>query len=352
MTLKSVGRRPVAACLAAAIALFAGLPAPSWAAPTRLAPASEDSSSVSFFLEPILQKGLGGSSYDLSFNQGGGYTGLSRLEFPQFALEAGLAAGIALFRGEKRELLVEASAAYSVLAFSGTMNDYDWTRYLGYPEVPFSYTYSQDSAVGWHVSVETAWTFGYSKPWSIAVYGMYRYQDVSHVEDGYTGWHYVPEATSDGYVPTVVSSTAPDVLEYELSSHIIGVGLLGELAPSPVFSLELRGAFTPVYASDQDDHELRTKLSTASGWGTGFYGDLRATLMLAPSPGITAYLALEGEVIYYVVSTTQTQYWYGNADAVNGAPQGTIITGVGSVITNAEYQYQLSKLRNSQLGAK
>ncbi len=31
--------------------------------------------------------------------------------------------------------------------------------------------------------------------------------------------------------------------------------------------------------------------------------------------------------MYSVVSTTQTQYWYGNADAANGALQGTTITG-------------------------
>lgn len=311
--------------------------APAWAAP----PADEGSSSVRFFVEPILQKGLGGVAYDLSFYQGAGSTGLSRLEFPQFSLEAGLAAGFSVSQGEKREWLVEASIAHSTVAFPGSMNDYDWTQYLSYPKVPFSYTYSADSTVSWHASLEAAWTFAFARPWSLALYGTYRYQDVSHGEDGYTGWQYAPDATSDGYVPMVISSTTPDVLEYTLSTHTIGVGLMGEVDPLPGLSAELRAAFTPVYASDRDDHKLRTKLSTASGWGTGFYGDMRATCVLSRSSGVTPYLALEGEVIYYVVSTTQTQYWYGNADAANGAPQGTVVTGVGHVITSAQFEVGL-----------
>jgi len=341
---KSVQRDSRPVCRAAVIAFiafvtsFGGPSAPAWAAPAPLVPASDGSSRVSFFLEPILQKNLGGSSYDLSSNLGGGYTALSRLEFPQLALEAGLAAGLSVYQGEKREFLVEASATYSVLGFAGSMNDYDWTQYLGYPEVPFSYTYSQDSTVSWHVSVETAFTIAFSKPWSLAAYGMYRYQDVSHVENGYTGWQYVLDTATGEYVPTIVYGTTPDVLEYELSSDIIGLGLLGEVEPFPGFSLELRGAFAPVYVSDRDDHKLRTKLSTASGWGTGLYSDMRATLVLNRSPGVTPYLSLEGEVIYYVVSTTQTQYWYGNTDTV---PQGTLITGVGHVITNAQYEVGL-----------
>ena len=338
MNVKPVHRRSMIECCAVVIAFMAVLAAPAWAAP----PADKGSDGVRFFVEPILQKGFGGVAYDLSFSQGGGYTGLSRLEFPQLALEAGLVAGFSISQGEKREWLVEASVMHSTLAFAGSMNDYDWTQYLAYPKVPISYTYSQDSTVSWHASLEAAWTLAFAKPWSLALYGTYRYQDLSHVEDGYTGWQYVPDATADGVVPVVVSSTTPDVLEYTLSSHTIGVGLMGDLAPLPGFSLELRAAFTPVYVSDSDDHKLRTKLSTASGWGSGFYGDMRAKYLLSRSSGVTPYFALEGELIYYVVSTTQTQYWYGNGDAANGGPgQGTLITDVGHVITSTQYQVGL-----------
>jgi hypothetical protein len=93
--------------------------------------------------------------------------------------------------------------------------------------------------------------------------------------------------------------------------------------------------------SDSDNHVLRTKLSTASGWGSGFYGNLKATYQFGQVWGFAPYIALEGELIYYVVNTVQTQYWYGNADAANGAPQGTTLTGIGHVVTSDQYQIGL-----------
>jgi len=143
---------------------------------------------VTIYVEPILQKGFGGTSYDLSAN---GATELSRLEFPQLFLEAGTFLGVSVSRGEERQWLVEAAFAHSTFDFSGTMNDYDWTVFcVGYPQVPWSYTYSQDTTTSWHASVEAAWTFAYAKPFTMALYGTYRYQSLSHGEDGATGWQY------------------------------------------------------------------------------------------------------------------------------------------------------------------
>jgi hypothetical protein len=46
----------------------------------------------------------------------------------------------------------------------------------------------------------------------------------------------------------------------------------------------LTAAYMPVYASDRDDHTLRMKLSMASGFGHGFYTDLKVIYQL---PGFT-----------------------------------------------------------------
>ncbi len=297
---------------------------------------------VNFFLEPKLQKGLGGTSYDLSAPQGGGVTDMSRLEFPQFSLEAGAVLGLSIGHDGNREWLFEAGIAHSTFPISGTMNDHDWEQYLGYPRIPFSYTESQNSTVSWHASFEAAWTLATAKPWSIALYGTYRFQSISQVEDTATGWQYVWNSTANAYDLYLVSIPTSDVLEYTLSSHQLGLGILADLDGFPGFLLELRAAYTPVYVSDQDDHKLRTKLLTASGWGNGLYADIRASLQLGQiADGVTTYLALEGELIYYVVSTIQTQYWYGNADASNGAPQGTLITGIGHIVTSEQYQIGL-----------
>jgi hypothetical protein len=305
-------------------AMFLLVVAPSWAD-------GGGDSQVSFYVEPILQKGLGGTSYDLSVSGGA-----SRLEFPQLSLEAGVLAGISSSRGGQRQWFVEAQVAHSTIALPGSMNDYDWWVFAGYPNVPFSYTYSADSTVSWHAQAEAAWTIATAGPFSLAIYGMYRYQSLSHVEDSVTGWQYVLDTTTDEYVPTPINITTSDVLEYTLTSHTIGIGLLADLQPVPGFTLELRAAYTPVYMSDSDDHKLRTKLSTASGWGNGLYADLRAVCELSRGSGFTPYVGLDGELVYYVVYTAQTQYWYGSADSPT--PQGYLLTGIGHVVTSAQFQ--------------
>ncbi|MGO9308291.1 MAG: hypothetical protein ACLQDL_04635, partial [Spirochaetia bacterium] len=326
--------------LVAAIVL---LPLLSGATVWSAALPSEDAVGVSFFVEPLLQKGFGGTSYDLSFfDPTSGSTGLSRLEFPQLSLEAGGLLGITINRGAQREWLLEVGITHSTFPMSGTMNDYDWTQYPGIPKIPFSYTYSDDSTVSWHASFEAAWTFATVGAMSFALYGTYRYQSMSHVEDSATGWQYVYDTTTGEYALVPVMITTPDVLEYTLTSDSFGLGFLVDLEAFSGFHVELRACYTPVYVSDSDDHKLRTKLSTASGWGNGLYADLKAVYDLPKIGGnITPYIALDGEIIYYVVDTTQTQYWYGNADAGNGAPQGTLITGVGHVITSDQFQLGL-----------
>lgn len=293
-----------------------------------------------FFVEPMIQKDFGGTSYDLSAPEGGGVTGLSRLEFPQLSLEAGAVLGISISKGEERLWLVEASFAHSVVGFSGTMNDYDWNLYPGYPQIPWSYTYSNDNTTSWHAMFEAAWTFLYAKPFSLALYGSYRYESLSHVENNAIGWQYVFDTTTNEYKLYGLNLQQSDVLEYTLTSHIFGFGLLADLQGFTGFTLELRAAFTPVYMSDSDDHKLRTKLSTASGWGAGFYGDLKAVYQFRSVGQFTPYLSLDGQLIYYVVNTSQTQYWYGNADSPT--PQGTLLTGIGHVVTSELYQVGLS----------
>ncbi len=302
---------------------------------------SEDAVAVNFFIEPLLQKGLGGTAYDLSFDEGGGTTGLSRLEFPQLSLEAGALLGLSVNRGTRRVWLFDAGISHSTFPMSGTMNDYDWTQYAEYPKVPFSDTYSTDSTVSWHASFEAAWTFATADAVSFSLLGMYRYQSLSHVEDSATGWRYVQTGPTT-YDLQPVSISTPDVLEYTLTSDSFGLGFLADLEAFSGLHVELRACYAPVYVSDRDDHKLRTKLSTASGWGNGLYADLKVVYRLPKiASSVTPYVALDGEVVYNVVDTTQTQYWYGNADAANGAPQGTLITGVGHVITSTQYQLGL-----------
>ncbi len=291
----------------------------------------EDPSTYRLFLEPLLEKGFGGVAYDLDYDEGGGWTGLSRLEFPHIPLEAGAVLGLTFGSEEHRRWMIELEAAHSVVSVTGEMNDYDWDQLSGYAPWLWSSTSSKDSTVSWHVSASVAWTVLWNSPWQLALYGMYRYDDMSHVEDGITGWQYA----SDGSL-YVFDETTPDVLEYSLASHMIGVGILGEVAVTNAVSFQVRAAFTPVHISDRDDHVLRYKLSTAEGWGAGVYVVAGARWRLPQmGPSLRPYLALDGKVIYYVVDTTQRQEFYA------GPYQGTIYTDIGHTVTATQFSLAL-----------
>ena len=308
------------------------------------APAGRESPSpMSFFFEPVIQKGFGGVAYDLSYPESNGvWTDLSRLEFPELSLEAGGIIGMTINQDGHREWLIEVGATHSTAPMSGNMNDYDWFQEYNYPKVPWSYTYSNDSTVSWQAFADAAWTFASGPSWLVALYGMYRYQDMSHEEDTVTGWQYDWSTYPTPGITAGFYDTTNDVLEYSLTSHTLGLGFLGELEVLPGFSVQLRACYTPVYVSDRDDHKLRTKLSTASGFGNGLYTDLKITYRLAPINGLSTFLTLDGSFTYYVVDTTQKQYWYGNADASNGNQQGKTNTGVGHVITSTQFNVGLS----------
>ena len=291
------------------------------------------SNGVRFFLEPSIGKGLGGTAYDLSFPWSPNVTGSSRLQFPQAQFELGGILGLTIDKGGKRDWLFEAGFHHSVLSVAASMDDYDWIQVSGYPRIPFSYTYSADTTTDWSLSSEVAWTFLHAGAFDLSLYGMYRFQSTFHVEDGYTGWQWDP--TVSPTVVVVTASAVPDVLEYTLSAHIPGLGLLAGVQFLRAARIDLRAAYTPVYVSDMDDHKLRTKLSTASGWGNGLYADLRATWQFKRTGRITPYIYIFGSLTYYVVSTTQTQYWYGTADP--NAAQGTRITGIDYVISSEQY---------------
>jgi hypothetical protein len=326
-------KKTVGACFLIVLAALCVSAAPNAAA---------DDNRLSFFVEPLLQKGLGGTAYDLYYDKGGGQADLSRLEFPMASLEAGITAGLSIQKNGKRAWLFEASITHSTFAWQARMQDYDWFGLSGYPSIPWSYTYSADTTTSWSASADAAWTFRTLGPLSLSLYATYRYQYAFHVENTFTGWQYDQVAGTDFTLVPWFVDPAPDGIEYTLTAHEPGLGLMADLEALPGLSLELRAAFTPVYISDVDDHKLRTKLSTASGWGAGLYANLRAIYQFPKYyKGFSSYIALDGELIYYSVSTTQTQYWYGNADALNGSPQGTRYTGVGHVVTSTQYQIGL-----------
>mgnify|MGYP006312806161 FL=1 len=137
----------------------------------------------------------------------------------------------------------------------------------------------------------------------------------------------------------------------------------------PIFSLgrpfgsgfEASGDFRieGVYAYDRDDHILRKKLSTASGFGIGIAASLRGVFELdeaaagggaAPGGGTSArgengpipYVAMGSEYSYLYVPAEQTQEWYGDEQATAADDTGTVISGLSHVITSSQFVITLS----------
>jgi len=106
--------------------------------------------------------------------------------------------------------------------------------------------------------------------------GSLRYLQVSESQPR-RGWcnrlAICPPNTTKEYYPVPVNVPATtDALEYTLTSHTIGLGLLADLQGFPGFTLELRAAYTPVYISDSEDHKLRTSCALRQGWATDSMG--------------------------------------------------------------------------------
>lgn len=293
---------------------------------------------LNLFFEVPLSKGFGTTSCDLSYDAGGGDQGLSRLEFPAGPFTAGYVAVATIEDDGRRRWLFEVGFAHSMGLGAATMEESTLHSSAGSPPVLRGYTESTDNMVSTGVSAEIAWTFASAGPASFALGAAYDYERCSHSENGRTGWR----SQWNGTTYDVIPIDDPDVLalSYTMSAHRAGVGLLADLRPIPGLDIDVRAFYTPVFASDSDDHVWLSRLSTASGWGNGVQARVRSSYRLPQiRPDVIPYIVLDGGLEYFVVDTWQMQYWYGNSDPA--VPQGTTVTGVEHLITNLQFHLSL-----------
>jgi hypothetical protein len=90
------------------------------------------------------------------------------------------------------------------------------------------------------------------------------------------------------------------------------------------------------YVSDRDDHVLRHKLSTASGFGYGGYAGLEARYTWdTANPRLRPFIALSGSALGLRANTSQTQTYY--QGAIEATP-GTTMTGIDHRISTRQYR--------------
>jgi outer membrane protease len=122
------------------------------------------------------------------------------------------------------------------------------------------------------------------------------------------------------------------ILDYEITYNIPYLGLHSEALLSGKFRTAVDIGFSPfTTARDRDDHLLRTKLSTGDTSGLAYL----VALNLQWNIGEKDWLSIRGDYLKIDTDGTQTQFWYGNADAP-AAVAGDSITGIQDRITSQQ----------------
>jgi hypothetical protein len=269
----------------------------------------------------------------------------SELIFPLNTLLTG-----ASLRGEssggRRGWAVEASVAVSILAPFGKMEDWDWWMFPGTPKVPFSFTESE--ATMFWITASASWqpvlaAGGWGR--LNAVVGSrfhYVYQEIN----GFNGWFWddITSVGDDDPSPPNVPDGRPElysqygegiVLTYRVLYLVPTAGMGVTLTPVSGVFLRLEAGLAMPYVSDEDDHVLRYKLSTASGLGFGGYASLLARYTWRnPQSRLRPYLQVAGSAFAAKASTQQTQTYYTGATE---APPGTSFSGIDHQISTRQF---------------
>jgi len=133
--------------------------------------------------------------------------------------------------------------------------------------------------------------------------------------------------------PSGFTMTIPGkVLTYEVTYTLPYAGLHTEMPAGDWFRMALDLGYSPwVKAEDEDDHVLRTKKAKGTTSGSAWLASLTAQWSLEDNNSIS----LKGEYRKINTRGSQTQYWYGNADAPY-ASAGDVIPGISDRITSSQ----------------
>lgn len=277
------------------------------------------------FLDGGIGGSLGRTNYDLEFLDPDvpGAGGASRLEFPLDGLGAGAGLAAERVRDGRADWIVRAEVATNLTDPSGQMADYDWFTQDGFPDAPFSYTESPAEVRFLQAALQAQRRVGALGPFGIYLAAGYRFQWAWQEIVGYRGWQYVWNENIGG--PSVVPPY-PDVeggyelvgvvstekaLTYSITYHIPMVGMAARLEPLPGLSLDLLAGFLLPLARDVDDHLLRNKESTGTGFGVGYQVGLGVRYLFSGRVrGPALYIGLEAGLLGLYAPGTQVQEWY------------------------------------------
>ncbi len=275
-------------------------------------------------VEASLYAGFGSTEYFLDVNDGS--TGVqSLLIFPTDALYAGVQYTYTPPGGAWQ---AEVALSTNITAPYSMMLDYDWFYYVGYSSIPFSYTESNLVFRALDVKTRGSLTLIDTPQTKIYLTGGYNLFFNYQLMTDYAGWQY-QDNDSDGEYEAVYISSNADGIEYWVLFHMISAGAAWESRLDSSISLRLEAAPIAGLFFDSDDHLLRYKLSTASGFGLGISGNAALRYEPASSSASSWYAELYTAIRWFQANGSQRQYWYADGDQ----PEGTENTGIPHQVT-------------------
>lgn len=264
---------------------------------------------------------------------------ISELEFPLDQIMGGLAVHVQSFVDDIPDWEFVASAYTSINDPGGTMYDSDWMTVVGGFDGKFSYTESEAEGSSTIIDGEFSKRIFGSDRTSVGGLGGFRYQKISQNVDNFTGWQL--DTLGNRYDFSVSNTPA---LTYEVTYKMPRVGLYALFASGNSLHIRTDVSWSPVFASDDDDHILRNKQGLGDGTGNGILARLNATYAMARHrSGARPFIGFRAELLTLKVDGSQTQRWYDD-EVVGGeviVPAGTSFSDIPHEFTSTQYQFGL-----------
>jgi hypothetical protein len=309
-----------------------------------------------FFLDGGIDGSFGRTNYDLEFldpyDPGAG--GASRLEFPLDGLGAGAGLTAEKVREGRADWVVHAEVVTNLTDPSGEMADYDWFTRVGFPDAPFSYTESPARMRSLQAALQLEQRITAIGPFGIYLAAGYRFQWARQDIVGYRGWQYIwnenlngtslDGGTAEGGYELFGVSGQEKALTYSITYHIPMMGIAARLDPLPGLSLDLLAGFLLPFARDVDDHLLRNKESTGTGFGVGYQVGLGVRYLFSDrARGPAPYIGLEAGLLGLHAPGTQVQVWYADdPSTVEVEANGDRIDDLYHLFTSTQVRIRLT----------
>lgn len=293
----------------------------------------QERKTTTFSVEPEIGYLFGYTRYELSISvpPSGDITGVrSQLDFPLDGLTAGLKVRLNGHIDAKHNWSAAVGLATHVTDPSGKMKDGDWYHLSSGPDLKFSYTESKAPLTSLLLTGEFSYGISTGRRTAFDLILGYRYQRIVEDITGYKGWYF------DGTDKIPVLGTE-HALYYRVTYQSPSVGMRLLIGQPMRTTVHLEGSFAPSYMSDFDDHLLRMKSSTASGWGMGGAGSGGVKLILSKGRKGLKYLDLSARLVYASGSMKQTQRFYGDDPGTPDNETGLVFSGIPYSIKTMQY---------------